>query len=39
MLGALIVMIAVIFVPFFAPNIEVLCAGAVLQGIPWYVEV
>lgn len=35
MLGALIVMIATIFIPFFAPSVGVLVAGAVLQGIPW----
>lgn len=28
-------MIATIFIPFFAPNIETLLAGAILQGIPW----
>ena len=35
MFGALILMIAFIFMPFFAPNIETILAGAVLQGIPW----
>lgn len=35
MLGALILMICFIFIPFFSPNIETFVAGAVLQGIPW----
>lgn len=35
MIGALIAMIATIFIPFFAPSIGALVAGAVLQGIPW----
>ncbi|KAJ9649370.1 hypothetical protein H2201_006592 [Coniosporium apollinis] len=35
MVLSLIVMICFLFIPFFAPNIGVLVAGAVLQGIPW----
>ena len=35
MFGALILMIAFIFLPFFATNIQTILAGAVLQGIPW----
>ena len=35
MCGALILMIAFIFMPFFASNIETILAGAILQGIPW----
>lgn len=35
MFGALVLMIAFIFLPFFAQNIETILAGAVLQGIPW----
>ena len=35
MFGSLILMIAFIFMPFFAQNIETILAGAVLQGIPW----
>ena len=35
MLGSLVLMVAFIFLPFFAPNIETILAGAVLQGIPW----
>lgn len=32
---ALIMMIIFIFVPVFAPNIETLMIGEILQGIPW----
>lgn len=35
MLGSLVLMVAFIFMPFFAQNIETILAGAVLQGIPW----
>lgn len=35
MIGALISMIAFIFVLFFAPNVQVLVLGEVLCGIPW----
>lgn len=35
MLGALALMTATIFIPFFAPSIEVLQVGQVMQGIPW----
>ena len=35
MFGSLILMIAFIFVPFFAPNIHTILVGAILQGIPW----
>jgi len=31
----LVIRIAFIFLPFFAPNIETILAGAILQGIPW----
>lgn len=31
----LVMMIAVIFIPFFAQNIETLFAGQLLAGIPW----
>ncbi|KUJ23730.1 general substrate transporter [Mollisia scopiformis] len=34
-MAALVVMSAFIFLPFFAPNIQVLLAGQVLCGIPW----
>jgi SP family general alpha glucoside:H+ symporter-like MFS transporter len=34
MIGSLIAMIAFIFIPFFAQNIETLVAGTVLMGIP-----
>lgn len=34
-LGFLVMMIATIFVLFFAPNVQVLVAGEVLCGIPW----
>lgn len=33
--GSLVLMIAFIFIPFFAPNIETILVGAILQGIPW----
>lgn len=32
MLGSLVLMIAFIFLPFFAQNIETILAGAILQG-------
>jgi len=35
MIGSLIAMICFLFIPFFAPNIGALVAGAVLCGIPW----
>jgi SP family general alpha glucoside:H+ symporter-like MFS transporter len=35
MLLALTMMIAVIFVPFFSPNLPVLLLGEILCGIPW----
>jgi MFS transporter, SP family, general alpha glucoside:H+ symporter len=35
MIGSLVAMIAFIFVPFFAQNIETLEAGEILMGIPW----
>lgn len=35
MLASLVWMTAAIFIPVFAPSIEVLLAGQVLQGIPW----
>lgn len=35
MFGSLILMIAFIFLPFFAQNIETILAGAILQGVPW----
>ena len=34
MIGSLIAMIAFVFIPFFAQNIETLLAGTVLMGIP-----
>ncbi|KAM0425403.1 hypothetical protein ACHAPT_009460 [Fusarium lateritium] len=34
-IGALVAMIAFIFVLFFAPNIKILVLGEVLCGIPW----
>ncbi|KAF4976362.1 hypothetical protein FZEAL_6960 [Fusarium zealandicum] len=33
--GALILMIAFVFVLFFAPNVQILVVGEVLCGIPW----
>ncbi|KIW65010.1 hypothetical protein PV04_07302 [Phialophora macrospora] len=35
MLGALALITALIFIPFFAPSLEVLVVGQVLMGIPW----
>lgn len=35
MLASLALMAAVIFIPFFAPSIEVLQIGQIFQGIPW----
>lgn len=35
MLVSMSFMILTIFIPFFAPNIETLLAGAFMQGIPW----
>lgn len=35
MFGSLIVMIGMIFIPFFSRNIETFLVGAVMQGIPW----
>jgi SP family general alpha glucoside:H+ symporter-like MFS transporter len=35
MIVSMAFMIATIFIPFFAPNIETLLAGAFLQGVPW----
>jgi SP family general alpha glucoside:H+ symporter-like MFS transporter len=34
MLGALALITALIFIPFFAPSLEVLVVGQVLMGIP-----
>jgi SP family general alpha glucoside:H+ symporter-like MFS transporter len=39
MLLALTMMIAVIFVSFFAPSLPVLLLGEILCGIPWYVDI
>lgn len=36
MIGSMVLMIAFIFIPFFAQNIGTIVAGAVLQGLPWY---
>ncbi|KAL2059988.1 hypothetical protein VTL71DRAFT_9810 [Oculimacula yallundae] len=35
MFGSLIVMTAMIFIPFFSQNIETFLVGAIFQGIPW----
>lgn len=35
MIGSLMLISALVFIPFFAPNIEALQAGQVLMGIPW----
>lgn len=35
MIVALLLMIAFVFLPFFAHNIETLLAGEILCGIPW----
>ncbi|KAK9310916.1 general substrate transporter [Lipomyces starkeyi] len=35
MLGALAFLAVMVFIPFFAPSIEVLQVGQILMGIPW----
>lgn len=35
MLGSLVLLCALIFIPFFAPNIATLEVGQILLGIPW----
>ncbi|CVL13650.1 related to transporter (major facilitator superfamily) [Fusarium proliferatum] len=35
MLLSLIFMTAAIFIPFFAPSVEILLVGQIFQGIPW----
>lgn len=35
MFGSLILMTAMIFIPFFSQNIQTFLIGAVMQGIPW----
>jgi SP family general alpha glucoside:H+ symporter-like MFS transporter len=35
MIASLALMIATIFIPFFAPSIQVLLVGQIFQGIPW----
>ncbi|OQV08879.1 hypothetical protein CLAIMM_13093 isoform 2 [Cladophialophora immunda] len=35
MLGALALICGLIFIPFFAPSLEVLLVGQILMGIPW----
>ncbi|KAL6250941.1 hypothetical protein RBB50_001149 [Rhinocladiella similis] len=35
MFGSLVLMIAFIFLPFFAQNIQTILAGAILCGLPW----
>ncbi|CZT10798.1 probable maltose permease [Rhynchosporium graminicola] len=35
MFGSLILMSAMIFIPFFSQNIETFLVGAIFQGIPW----
>ncbi|SCV69713.1 BQ2448_1107 [Microbotryum intermedium] len=35
MMGSLVLMIGVIFIPFFAPNVVVLFIGCIAQGVPW----
>jgi SP family general alpha glucoside:H+ symporter-like MFS transporter len=35
MMGSLTMMIAFIFIPFFAQNLQTLLIGDILQGIPW----
>ncbi|ERF71410.1 hypothetical protein EPUS_07438 [Endocarpon pusillum Z07020] len=33
--GSLVLMIAFVFIPFFAQNLPTLLAGGILQGMPW----
>lgn len=35
MIGSLILICALIFIPFFAQNVETLLVGQILMGIPW----
>jgi len=35
MIGAMIVMIGTIFIPFFSKSLEMYLVGGILQGIPW----
>lgn len=35
MIGALAMMIAFIFIPFFSQNVQMLLAGEIMCGIPW----
>ncbi|KAL3459043.1 general substrate transporter [Aspergillus heterothallicus] len=35
MIGALTAITGLIFIPFFAPSVEVLQTGSILMGIPW----
>lgn len=35
MIASLALMIGTIFIPFFAPSVEVLLVGQIFQGIPW----
>ena len=35
MIGALAMMVALIFIPFFSQNVQMLLAGEILCGIPW----
>ena len=35
MIASLALMIGTIFIPFFAPSVEVLLIGQIFQGIPW----
>ena len=35
MMGAHMLMICFIFIPFFANNVQTLLVGEILQGIPW----
>jgi SP family general alpha glucoside:H+ symporter-like MFS transporter len=38
MVVSMIVMIGTIFIPFFSTSLEMFLVGAILQGLPWYVE-
>lgn len=35
LLGTLVVLTGIIFIPFFAPSIEIIFAGQILSGVPW----
>lgn len=35
LLGTLVILTGLIFIPFFAPNVQILFLGEILSGLPW----